>query len=224
MNVKKVLLLIFCGFVGNLSASEESPLPVIFAVSGTELTPEEVAFFKEFHPIGTILSVWNLEFDEQRNVNKEKLKELCSHIHAYCPHILMDQEGGRVQRLKGPNCYNAPAPGSFSEGVTEENFEERCEALRQNVRRIDEDLLEVGIDVNCAPVCDLLFNDIPSFIGNRSFGTDPKMVYRFAVTWVEQANEDEIISTLKHCPGHGSTVADSHLGLPVVDKSLPELM
>ncbi|MDR1906787.1 MAG: hypothetical protein LBQ03_01020 [Puniceicoccales bacterium] len=198
-------------------------LPVIFAVSGLELTEEEVEFMEKYPPIGIILSRWNLELDDQGNVNREKLRQLCDVIHRYSPHILIDQEGGRVQHLRGSNCYRAPAPGTFAADVTAENWEEKYGALRQNVRSIDNDLVGLGLDINCAPVCDLLFDDIPSFIGDRSFGTNPRIIRTFAVTWVKQAAADGIISVLKHCPGHGSTTSDSHEGLPIVRKSLTDL-
>ncbi|MDR2372030.1 MAG: hypothetical protein LBD60_02685 [Puniceicoccales bacterium] len=215
------------GFVVHLHASEASGLrylPVIFAVSGTELSDDETAFMEEYHPVGIILSRWNFEFDEQGNVDREKLRQLCDSIHVYSSHILIDQEGGRVQHLQGTNCYSAPAPGTFAKGVTGKNLKEKCEVIRQNVRAIDGDLVELGFDVNCAPVCDLLSENILSLVGNRGFGTNPDIVCSFAVNWVEQAEADGIISVLKHCPGHGSAVGDSHKALPRVEKPLPDLM
>jgi beta-N-acetylhexosaminidase len=182
-----------------------------------------VTFFEQYRPIGVILSRWNVALDERGNVNREKLRQLCDEIHRYSPYILIDQEGGGVQHLRGPNCYRAPAPGTFAEGMTESNSEEKCEALRQNVCSIDGDLRELGFDVNCAPVCDLLFDGVHSFIGNRSFGTDPDVVRSLAVSWVKQAAVDGMVSVLKHCPGHGSAVSDSHRGLPRVEKSLADL-
>jgi beta-glucosidase len=226
MRIRNILFFITFGFVTYSDASmasEKRNLPVIFAVSGIELSDEEKAFMEKYPPVGIILSKWNFEFDGQGNVNQEKLRQLCDAIHVYSPFILIDQEGGRVQRLQGTNCYRAPAPGTFAKDVTEENLEEKREMLRQNVRAIDSNLLECGFDVNCAPVCDLLFEGIPSFIGNRSFGTNPNIVRSFAVNWVEQAAADGIISVLKHCPGHGSAVGDSHRELPRVEKSLFDL-
>ncbi|MDR0418212.1 MAG: hypothetical protein LBH08_02150 [Puniceicoccales bacterium] len=224
MCIRSVLLPIIFYIVAILHTfilSEPERLPVIFAVSGQELTVDEVAFMEKYHPVGVILSKWNFECDEQKNVNGEKLIRLCSEIRRYSPYILIDQEGGRVQHLQGANCYRAPAAGTFAVG--KESMEEKCEALRQNVHSIDGDLLKFGINVNCAPICDLLFDGIPSFIGDRSFGTDPNMVCSFAVNWVKQAATDGMISVLKHCPGHGSAVGDSHKGLPIVEKSLSDL-
>ncbi|MDR0715237.1 MAG: hypothetical protein LBF25_00410 [Puniceicoccales bacterium] len=193
-------------------------------MSGFELSDDEVAFMEKYHPVGTILSGWNFERDEQGNVDREKLRQLCDAIHIYSRYILIDQEGGRVQHLRGTNCYRAPAPGTFAEDVTGKNLEKKCEKLRQNVQAIGNDLLDLGLDVNCAPVCDLLSEGISSFIGNRSFGTNPDIVCSFAVNWVKQAAADGIVSVLKHCPGHGSAVGDSHKALPRVEKSLPDLM
>ncbi|MDR3317792.1 MAG: hypothetical protein LBS71_03235 [Puniceicoccales bacterium] len=212
-------------FQVRVSASEEIVhLPFICGIHGTELTNEEIEFLKKYRPIGAILSSENLEYDTQRNINKEKFRKLCGDIHNYSPYILTDQEGGRVQHLQGSNCYRAPAPGSFSENIRQENFQEKCKAIQLNVKRIDQDLLDMGINVNCAPCCDLLPKGTASFIGNRSFGNDPQVVISFAVDWVKQAAQDGIISVLKHCPGHGNTVQDSHRELPVVNKSLPDLL
>jgi beta-glucosidase-like glycosyl hydrolase len=217
-------ILFFITFVFHPYASATSwGLPVIFALSGSELSDDEKAFMEEYPPVGVILSRWNYEVDGQGNVNGEKLRQLCDAIHVYSPHILIDQEGGRVQHLRGTNCYRASAPGTFAEGVTEEILEEKREALRQNVRAIDGDLVELGFDVNCAPLCDLLSEGIPSFIGDRSFGINPRVVCDLAREWVKQAAADGIISVLKHCPGHGSAVGDSHKALPRVEKSLPDL-
>ncbi|MDR1367006.1 MAG: hypothetical protein LBJ13_03840 [Puniceicoccales bacterium] len=224
MHIRSILLPIIFYLAAILRTSivpEPEHLPVIFAVSGKELTANEVAFMEKYRPIGIILSEWNFECDEQGNVNGEKLIRLCDEIRRYSPYILIDQEGGRVQHLQGANCYRAPAAGTFTAG--KESIGKKCEALRQSVRSIDGDLLKFGINVNCAPVCDLLFDGIPSFIGDRSFGTDPNMVYCLAVSWVKQAAAEGIVSVLKHCPGHGSVVGDSHKGLPVVEKSLSDL-
>ncbi|MDR0590754.1 MAG: hypothetical protein LBG09_02795 [Puniceicoccales bacterium] len=206
-----------------LGSNEAQYLPVIFAVKGPELSPEEVAFFEKYRPAGAILSTWNIERDAQGNINWGKLQKLCSDIRLYSPYILVDQEGGRVQHLSGTNAYRAPAPRTFTEGISGKNFGEKCETLRQNVQAIDSDLRRAGINVNCAPVCDLLFDGIPSFIGDRGFGTDPEVVEHFVEIWVKQAAQDGIISVLKHCPGHGSTAMDTHLNLPTVSKSLADL-
>ncbi|MDR2200957.1 MAG: hypothetical protein LBN94_02520 [Puniceicoccales bacterium] len=230
MHIKTILSLIVFSFathsyaspVPKLESSVEY-LPIIFAVSGPELSADEIAFFEKYHPVGTILSLWNVELDGKNNVNREKLRQLCDAIHRYSPHILIDQEGGRIQHLQGANCYNAPAPGTFAKGVTKDNLKEKSEILRQNVASIDRDLREFGFDINCAPLCDLLSENIPSFIGDRSFGTDPATVCSHAVTWVKQAATDGVISVLKHCPGHGCTVGDSQKELPEVKKSLSDL-
>jgi beta-N-acetylhexosaminidase len=212
------------GFSADILASQEVQyLPVIFAVQGSELSPDEVAFFEKYRPVGAILSTWNVEHDARGQINWGKLQKLCSDIRLHSLYILVDQEGGRVQHLKGAGSYVAPAPRTFAEGVSGGNFAAKCEALRQNVQAIDGDLRRVGINVNCAPVCDLLFDDVPSFIGDRSFGTNPDVVQKFAITWAEQAARDGIIPVLKHCPGHGSTAVDTHLNLPTISKSFANL-
>jgi beta-N-acetylhexosaminidase len=199
-------------------------LPIIFSISGSELSPEEMAQIKKYRPVGIILSKWNIERDTQDNINWEKLRKLCKIIRRYCPYILVDQEGGRVQHVQGSNCFRAPPPAELAKDVTEENWEEKCKILRQHVHAIDKDLKGGGINVNCAPVCDLLHPDLPSCIGDRSFGTNPDIVCSFAINWVKQASADGIISVLKHCPGHGCAVGDSHTELPRTEKTLPNLI
>jgi beta-N-acetylhexosaminidase len=201
-----------------------SHLPLIFCIQGTELTEEEIAFFTEYRPIGTIIIGQNIEVDADNHANIPKLQKLCSQIRTFSPYVLIDQEGGRIQRLKGANCYLAPPPATFTEGISPANIQSKLTALRDNVRSLDRDLLNANINVNCAPCCDLLFDGIASAIGNRSFGTDPDVVEAFSVEWVRQAKSDGIISVLKHCPGHGGTEVDTHLSRPIVRKSLEDLL
>jgi beta-N-acetylhexosaminidase len=198
-------------------------LPLILAVKGSTLCEDDIAFFREYRPVGTILVTRNLDIDSDGQINKEKLRQLCAQIRAYSPYILIDQEGGRITHLKGSNVYDPPPPGTFSADVNESNFNERIESLRKHVALIDRDLTDAGITVNCAPVADLLFENVRSVIGDRSFGTDPQIVQRFSVEWVRQAARDGIISVLKHCPGHGSTELDTHLAQSVVRKTREEL-
>jgi beta-N-acetylhexosaminidase len=190
-------------------------LPIIFGISGAELTSDELAFLKEYRPVGIILFSRNIAHDAHGNSDKVKLRKLCADIREHCPYVLIDQEGGPVQRLQRRNCYLAPAAGTFSTASTD--------ALRTHVSLIDRDLIDASIDVNCAPVCDLLPVQDPSYIGSRSFGSDRATVASLAAAWTKQAAADGIISVLKHCPGHGATAEDSHKGLPTVRKSLAAL-
>jgi beta-glucosidase len=188
-------------------------LPVIVGISGAELTDAEVAFLKEYRPVGVILMSRNIARDGAGNCDTAKLRDLCADIRRHCPYVLIDQEGGLVQRLQGANCYSAPAAATFCSAA----------AVRAHVSLIDRDLIGAGINVNCAPVCDLLPADRPSYIGSRSFGSDRPAVASLAAAWTRQAAADGIVAVLKHCPGHGATAQDSHERLPVVEKPLAAL-
>jgi beta-N-acetylhexosaminidase len=129
--------------------------------------------------------------------------------------VLIDQEGWHVRRIQGSNCYSAPAAETFSTASTA--------TLREHVSLIDRDLIDAGINVNYAPVCDLLSAGGRSYIGSRSFGSHFPTAAALAAAWTKQAAADGIIAVLKHCPGHGATLEDSHNELPVVEKPLAEL-
>ena len=129
--------------------------------------------------------------------------------------ITIDQEGGYVTRLK----TGTQMPGNMALGATGDP-----ENARKAARVIGKELTAQGISVNFAPVVDVNNNPSNPIIGVRSFSDDPAVIASYAIPYIEGLHESGIISCLKHFPGHGDTAVDSHTGLPLIDKSLDELM
>jgi beta-N-acetylhexosaminidase len=181
---------------------------VIFGCSGLTLTAEERRFFAEVRPCGFILFARNVESPEQVKALVAELKACVSGPVA----ILIDQEGGRVRRLKEPHWpFMPPAASLRGKG-------------RAEARRYGEEtgavLAALGINVNCAPVCDLDVLGADPIIGNRSFGASPEEVVPLAEAYAEGLTAAGVSPVLKHIPGHGRALCDSHEALPVVDAPL----
>jgi beta-N-acetylhexosaminidase len=136
--------------------------------------------------------------------------------------ILVDQEGGRVARLKEPHwkCYPT---GEFFAALYQENKQTALEAIYKNFQEIASDLNEVGINVDCAPVLDLLTKKTHQVIGDRAYGSDVLQVTALAQKVCEGLLSEKVYPVIKHIPGHGRAACDSHLELPIVDASLEDL-
>lgn len=178
---------------------------IILGLSSTFLTKEEKDLFQEHQPFGIILFKRNCETEEQ-------LKELTSSIKKILPEtkILIDQEGGRVARLKKPNFIEFPPANTLN----------TVEQAYDNYFIMGKYLKSLGIDINCAPVADLYYPYADNIIGDRSFGEDASMVAKLALSAAEGLNNSGILPIIKHIPGHGRALVDSHLDLPIVDTEL----
>ncbi|MDX9689329.1 MAG: glycoside hydrolase family 3 N-terminal domain-containing protein [Alphaproteobacteria bacterium] len=190
--------------------------PILFGLKGPVLSDAERAFFRETQPLGFILF--------QRNcVNPEQVRSLTSSLREAVGReeapIFIDQEGGRVARLKPPHW---PKMCSMGELGAQCACDAACgeEALREHTRRTAHMLLDLGINGNCAPVLDLLIEGADSVIGDRAFGCDPDHVARCGRIVVETFIACGVWPIIKHLPGHGRVKADPHIKLPVVDTSL----
>lgn len=176
------------------------------------LLTEERDFFSSFDPFGFILFGRNIEDIPQ-------LKKLCADLRASvgrdCP-ILIDQEGGRVRRLRPPHWRDYPSMKEIGDADDKD-------LLIETVRGISADLRDVGIDVDCAPVLDVLFPQTHEAIGTRAFSDDPEMVGVYGRLACEVFIEELITPVIKHIPGQGRASQDSHYDLPVVNASLKEL-
>jgi beta-N-acetylhexosaminidase len=192
--------------------------PYIFGCKATVLTKEEKNFFKLVKPFGFILF--------QRNCNgKEQLKKLIADLQECVGHhapILIDQEGGKVQRLKPPVWRDAIAAETFG-AIFEKNPNLACELATANARLIAEDLYHMGINVNCSPVLDLKELGAHPIIGSRAFSSDPYAVGELGRAVVKGLKEGGIAPIMKHIPGHGRAQVDSHFSLPTVDAELFDL-
>jgi beta-N-acetylhexosaminidase len=192
--------------------------PVIYGLLGTTLSDEEKYFFSKNGGVGFILFARNI-------VDREQVKNLTKSLRDLMEGevlILIDQEGGRVQRMKDPHwkCYPT---GEFFADIYKTNVEEAKTALFKNFQDIATDLMEVGINVNCAPVLDILTEKTHQVIGNRAYGKTPEQVSVLGRKVCEGLLSKGVYPVVKHIPGHGRGTSDSHLELPVVDCSIDEL-
>ncbi len=191
---------------------------VILGLAGLELSDAERRFFIKERPLGFILFKRNIDNPEQVKRLVAQLREC---VQWNCP-ILVDQEGGRVARLKPPHWRHSPAVKCFAD-MAIKDMEAAKKATYINARLIGEELYNVGINVDCAPVCDLMFEDAHDIIGDRSFGSEPENVAQLARQMALGLADSGVLPIIKHIPGHGRAHVDSHESLPVVDTSLAEL-
>ena len=192
---------------------------IIFDCEGPTLTAEEKAFFKEINPYGYILF-------GRHCASPEAVKRLISELKSLSGNdrlpILIDQEGGRVARLKPPHWPKYP-PASVFANLALTNRDKAHRACYLNARLIARDLHELGITVNCAPLADLPVEGAHDIISDRAFGTDPERVIYLARAMAMGLMDGGIVPVLKHIPGHGRATVDSHDEVPVVKTSLEEL-
>lgn len=193
-----------------------SSSPVIFGCSGTTLASEEKAFFAENQPLGFILFKRNIQNKVQLKALIEDLKSTVNHP---LPPILTDQEGGRVARLTEPEWFHPPASNSLVQG----SLEESKKRVHEVYSRIAEELKEVGITVNCAPLLDLHVPGADPIMGDRTFSSDPYIVAELGAVAIQALQAGGIIPIMKHIPGHGAAACDSHKELPVVTLSYNDL-
>lgn len=195
------------------------PLAAIFGTSGPTLSDAERAFFGSVRPLGYILFSRNVESPQQVSALVADLRGLDPGRE---PLILIDQEGGRVQRLRPPHWRFAPCGAEFAE-LYAADASAALRALRLNMNLIGQELAELGIDVDCAPVLDVPVSGAHDVIGDRAYGHTPESVAALAVAAAEGLVDSGIVPVIKHIPGHGRATADSHKELPVVDADIATL-
>ena len=200
------------------SIGAKDTLACIFSLSGTTLTSREVSLFRESNPFGFILFKRNCENPTQLKYLVESIKET---VGRDCP-ILIDQEGGRVQRLKPPH-WREYKPMKYFGDLYDDNPEKALEELRFETLRLADELIESGVNVNCAPVLDLCFDGAHDIVGDRSFSADPDVVGRLGLSVCRHFLSAGITPIIKHIPGHGRATGDSHLELPCVGASYNDL-
>jgi beta-N-acetylhexosaminidase len=189
------------------------PRAVILGCAGPELSEAERRFFGASDPLGFILF--------QRNcVDPEQVKHLVSALRdcvgrADAP-VLIDQEGGRVLRLKPPHWRAAPAQGRFGE-LANRDQAAAVEAAYLNARLLAAELASLGISVDCAPVLDLRLPGAHEVIGDRALGGEPEIVAELGRAVAQGLLDGGVLPVIKHIPGHGRATVDSHYELPVVD-------
>ncbi len=202
-----------------MSSSPESGIPscrgIIFGCAGLSVSADERRFFAEADPYGFILFKRNIAEPAQIRALVAQLRDSVGRSDAP---VLVDQEGGRVARLSPP-LWPALPPARRIGRLAEQDFDEGQRAALALGRVIGAMLADVSIDVACAPVADLLLPETHSVIGDRAFGADCAMVGSLAMALAEGLRDGGVLPILKHIPGHGRAIADSHLELPRIAAS-----
>jgi len=192
------------------------PAPVIFGCSGLTLTSQEINFFQKNQPLGFILFKRNIHNKHQIKLLIEDLKSTLNHT---APPILVDQEGGRVARLTGPHWFHPPATAQ----LVGQDIKESKRRVYETYEKIAQDLIDVGITVNCAPLLDLHVPEADPIMGDRTFSADPSLVAELGAVAIQALQERGITPIMKHIPGHGAATCDSHEALPIVNLPYREL-
>ena len=185
--------------------------PAIIGVSGLRLTAEEGALLRRQRPLGAILFARNVDSPAQLCALTSEIREC---LGADAP-ILVDQEGGRVARLKPPHWRAHPPAATFENGP--------AEAAQAEAASIGAACRAVGLDVVCAPVLDLRLPEMHQVIGDRAFSANPAEVARLGGAWIAGLRQAGVVPVVKHIPGHGRATLDSHEALPVVAASRAQL-
>jgi len=191
----------------------------IYGCSGCELLPEERAFFGAAQPWGFILFSRNIADPQQVRALVSSLRETVGDERAP---ILIDQEGGRVARLKPPHWKAHPPWRRFGD-LYRQNPQQARDAAYANARLIARELVDLGINVDCAPVLDVTVGGADPVIGDRAFSSDPQVVGDLGNVVIEAMLDGGVLPVMKHIPGHGRATADSHHALPRVSTSEDEL-
>lgn len=191
-------------------------LPVIYGLSGTTVTDAERTLFRKATPAGFILFKRNCETAEQVAALTADLQAITNTPNIP---ILIDQEGGRVQRLPW---RNDPPASQFAEQYQQDPAA-AVAACRDNAQQMAAALLELGINVNCTPVLDLPVDGADPIIGSRAFGTTTAQVVELAQAVIDGHLAAGVLPVIKHIPGHGRATVDSHLALPTLDTPLDTL-
>jgi len=193
--------------------------PVIFGLSGPVLTADERAFFAEARPAGYILFKRNVETRAQLRALTDSIRALEGRADVA---ILVDQEGGRVARLGPPEWPAFPAGPQF-DALYERAPMSGIEAARANAHALGLTLAEVGITVDCLPLLDVARPETTEAITCRAYGSEPMRVAAMGRATLEGLRAGGVVGVVKHMPGHGRALADSHYHLPTVTAAAEEL-
>lgn len=188
-------------------------ISAVFGCSGTSLTDQERAFFRDVRPAGFILFTRNVDTPDQV---RGLVDDLRASIDSEDAPVLVDQEGGRVARLRPPHWPAFPPAGRFGELALRDR-DAAVEAVRLNARCIGGMVRSLGINVDCLPLLDLQQEGAHDIIGDRSYAADPDIVALLGRASCEGLMQAGVLPVIKHMPGHGRARSDTHETLPVVD-------
>lgn len=195
----------------SLLDEDRPPLPVIYGVAGKVLNDDEKAFFRDADPLGLILFARNCETPAQIRALTAQVFDAVGRV---CP-VLIDQEGGRVRRLKPPHWHDVPSARDFGDLVAEGGAAS-MQSFESAMRALADELSASWVNVNCAPVLDVLCEDTHEAIGDRAYGGDPALVGDMGAALCAAFLQRGVIPVMKHLPGQGRAASDSHHDLPVV--------
>lgn len=194
-------------------------IPAFFGLAGLELTADERALFTACAPAGYILFKRNIDTPAQVKALTAALRDLAGNPRLP---ILIDQEGGRVARLRPPHWPEYPPPVVFGEAWDRAPLTAMA-AARANAQSLGLMLAELGITVDCLPLLDVKAEGMHEVIGDRSYGADPAMVASLGRATLDGLKAGGCVGVVKHIPGHGRATLDSHLALPTVTASADAL-
>jgi beta-N-acetylhexosaminidase len=196
--------------------SNHEPSAVVFGCQGPTLTDWESGFFRDADPLGFILFARNCQTPDQVRALVGGLRDVVGRADAP---VLIDQEGGRVARLRPPHWRQYPAAAE----IGRLGGERAREAAFLAARLIADDLQALGITVDCLPVLDVPVPGADPVIGDRAYGTEPRLVAQLGRAACEGLLSGAVLPVIKHIPGHGRPTVDSHVALPVVAADRPTL-
>jgi beta-N-acetylhexosaminidase len=202
-----------------LSCESETMTPAIFGLSGPLLTDDERTFFREADPAGYILFARNVESRAQLRALTDDLRAIHGRERLL---VSIDQEGGRVARMKPPEWDRYPAGEAFAR-LWQAAPVSAIEAARANAEALGLDLAEAGITVDYWPVLDVGRPGMHDVIGDRALGSEPMQVAALGRAILDGLARAGVAGCIKHMPGHGRARADSHKELPTVEASEEEL-
>lgn len=194
-------------------------LPAIFGLSGLTLTDDERAFFRDADPAGYILFGRNVESRAQLRALTDELRALHGRTRTF---ICIDQEGGRVARMKPP-VWDAYPPGERFDRLYDVAPASAIEAARLNAHALGLDLAEAGISVDCLPLLDVRQPGAHDVIGDRALGAEPLRVAALGRATLDGLARAGVAGVVKHMPGHGRALVDSHKELPTVTATAEDL-
>ena len=194
-------------------------VPAIYGLSGLSLTPDERAFFRDADPAGYILFGRNIANRAQLRALTDELRALHGRERTF---ICIDQEGGRVARMKPPEWLKFP-PGEVFDRLYDIAPISAIEAARANAEALGLDLAEAGISVDCLPLLDVRQPGAHDVIGDRALGSEPLRVAALGRAVLDGLARAGVAGTVKHMPGHGRTSVDTHKAMPTVTASEEEL-
>jgi beta-N-acetylhexosaminidase len=194
-------------------------IPAIFGLSGPHLTPDERAFFREADPAGYILFGRNCVDPEQLRALTDDLRSIHGRERLL---VSIDQEGGRVARLRPPGWAGYPAGQAF-DVLYRVAPASAIEAARANATAMALELAAMGINVDYHPPLDLRVPGAHDVIGDRSLGSDPMQVAALGRAILEGLAAGGVTGCIKHIPGHGRSDVDTHKALPTVTAPAEEL-